>query len=184
MQTSFSGSTVPGAGTAAGQATASFTGGGATCRFDAAATAFVAAPTTLPAGQTMPHGMLQFKLTGCDSTPVAMSISWPAAVDGISKWGVASAGAAPSHFVPTGASTSGTTTQFTVQDGQLGDDDWTVNGDIVDPVGATVAVAAAPASVTPVPTLQTWGLLLLAALTALSAALGLTQSRMQATRAA
>ena len=85
VQTSFSRSTVPGAGTAAGQATASFTGGGATCRFDAAATAFVAAPTPLPAGQTMPHGMLQFKLTGCDNTPVAVSISWPAAVDGISK---------------------------------------------------------------------------------------------------
>lgn len=53
VQTSFSGSTVPSAGTPAGAATATFNGGGPTCRFDAANTGFVAAPPQLPAGQLM-----------------------------------------------------------------------------------------------------------------------------------
>ena len=161
VQRSFSGPTVPSAGTASGTATASITeGGGDTCRFDTASTAFVAAPATLPDGQTMPHGMLQFKLVGCDATPVRMAITWPGAVQGVSKWGRASAGAARSHFEPTGASASGSTTQFTVQDGQQGDDDWTENGEIVDLVGATVpsATPPAPASVMPVPTLSPWAL--------------------------
>ena len=162
VQTSFSGSTVPSAGTPAGTATATFTGGGPSCRFDAANTAFVAAPPQLPPGQRMPHGMLRFKLIGCDTTPVDMAITWPEAVNGLSKWGKATpSDTAPSHFVPSNAVASGNTTHFTVQDGQLGDDDWTVNGTIVDPVGPTASAAVAP-----IPTLGQWGLMLLGLLAA------------------
>ena len=49
-----------------------------------------------------------------------------------------------------------------MQDGQLGDDDWTVNGEIVDPVGATTSI-----SIAPVPSLGHAALALLAALAAL-----------------
>jgi hypothetical protein len=162
----FSGTTIPSTGTPEGTASASFTGGGPTCRFDLANTALVAAPATLPADQTMPHGMLQFKLLGCDATPVNVSITWPDSVKGLSKWGKASADATePSHFTPTNLAVAGNTTSFTVQDGELGDDDWAKNGEIVDPVGATVAVATpAPSAPTPVPSLGQWALLLLTVL--------------------
>lgn len=172
----FAGPTVPGAGGTSATATASFTGGGATCRFDTSAnTAFVAAPATLPAGQTMPHGMLQFKLIGCDTSPVTMSVTWPTAVQGLSKWGkVTSDAVQNTHFAPTGLQASGNTTSFTVQDGQLGDDDWTVNGEIVDPVGATVPAAAVATNPTPVPTLSQWALVLLSLL---AAALGMGMLR-------
>ena len=158
---SFTGTTVPASG-AGGSATASFTGGGAACRFDASATSFVPAPASLPLGQTLPQGMFQFKLVGCDQTPVAMSIVWPQPVQAITKHGFAAKGDANrSYFAPAGASASGNTTRFTVVDGQQGDDDWTVNGVIVDPVAPTQTLASAP---TPVPGVPAWLALLLSGL--------------------
>ena len=56
---------------------------------------------------------------------------------------------------------SGSTSSFTVTDGQKGDDDWTVNGTIIDPVGPTQDAAVAP-----VPTLGPWALALLGLLAA------------------
>lgn len=165
-QTSFSGTTVPPAGGTPGPASASFTGGGAACRFDTTggATAFIAAPATPPAGQTLPQGMFQFKLIGCDATPVSMNITWPQAVSGYTKYGKVSAGAADSYFAPDNLSVSGNTVSFTVQDGQKGDDDWSVNGEIVDPSGPMAA--AAVGAVTAVPTLGEWSLMLLGLLAA------------------
>ena len=165
--TSFSGTNVPPGG-AGGPATAQFTGGGPACRFDMASTAFVAAPAAPPPGQLLPQGMFQFKLIGCDTTPVNMSVTWPKPVSGLTKWGAASAGAAPSYFAPDGLSVSANTTSFTVIDGQKGDDDWAVNGTIVDPVGPTIS-----AEVAPVPTLSQWALLLLGLLAAGLGAWGL-----------
>ena len=161
-QTSFSGTTVPPAGGTPGPATANFTGGGAACRFDTVSTAFIAAPAAPPASQSLPQGMFQFKLIGCDATPVSMNITWPQAVSGYTKYGKASAGAVDSYFAPDNLSVSGNTVSFTVQDGQKGDDDWTVNGEIVDPSGPMAAVGA----VTAVPTLGQWSLLLLGLLAA------------------
>src|SRR5690349_18877512 len=85
-------------------------------------------------------------------------------VSGYTKHGKASAGAGESYFVPGGLMFSGHRVSFTVQDGQLGDDDWQVNGEIVDPTGPTESIA--PLAVTPVPTLGDWGLMLLALLAA------------------
>ena len=160
VTTTFSGTTVPPSG-AGGPASAQFTGGGPACRFDLASTAFVAAPAAPPVGQLLPQGMFQFKLIGCDSTPVRMNITWPQPVSSLTKWGPASAGAQPSYFAPDGLSVSGNTSSFTVIDGQKGDDDWTVNGTIVDPVGPTQ-----DATVAPVPTLGPWALALLGLLAA------------------
>lgn len=174
VQTSFAGTTVPGAGGTTGAASASFTGGGATCSFDGASTAFVAAPAALPAGQTMPHGMFQFKLVGCTpGATVTMSVTWPQAVQGLTKWGKAtSAGDPNTHFTPTGLVVSGNITTFTVQDGQKGDDDWAADGTIVDPVGPIVAGAPGPGpgGAHAIPTLGEWSLVLLSLL---AAALGM-----------
>ncbi|WOP16491.1 IPTL-CTERM sorting domain-containing protein [Ottowia sp. SB7-C50] len=175
--TTFSGTTVPPAGGKAGLASASFTGGGSTCRFDVANTAFIAAPAPPPPGQTLAQGMFKFKLIGCDTTPVAMSVTWPKPVSGYTKYGKASSGAAASsYFAPTALAVSGHTATFTVADGQLGDDDWAANGSIIDPNGPVESTAGA-SSVTPVPTLGEWALL------ALSSLLGmLGMRRMQAAR--
>ena len=153
--TTFTGTTVPPSGTG-GPATAQFTGGGPACRFDLASTAFVAAPSAPPPGQLLPQGMFQFKLIGCEATPVTMRIDWPKPVSGLTKWGPASAGAPLSYFAPDNLSVSGNTSTFTVIDGQKGDDDWAVNGTIVDPVGPTASAAVAP-----IPTLGQWALMLL-----------------------
>lgn len=109
--------------------------------------------------------MVKFKLVGCDQTPVAMSVTWPDPVTGYTKYGKESAGSAETYFAPNGLSLSGNTASFTVQDGQKGDDDWAVNGDILDPNGP-MADAPAPAQVTPVPTLGEWSLMLLGLLAA------------------
>ena len=158
--TRFSGTTVPPSG-AGGPATAQISGGGAACRFEVASTAFIAAPAAPPPGQLLPQGMFQFKLIGCEATPVTMRIDWPKPVSGLTKWGPASAGAPLSYFAPDNLSVSGNTSTFTVIDGQKGDDDWVVNGFIVDPVGPTQDVAVAP-----VPTLSQWALMLLGLLAA------------------
>ena len=159
---SFTRTTVPTSGTG-GTAIASFTGGGAACRFDNSATGFVAAPATLPKDQVLPQGMFEFKLIDCDTTPVAVSIEWPNAVQGLSKYGKAAKDATESsYFVPDNLQISGKVSQFTVADGQKGDEDWTVNREIVDPVMPTEAKVIPPVTVaTPVPTLIEWALALL-----------------------
>ncbi|QIL78712.1 IPTL-CTERM sorting domain-containing protein [Diaphorobacter sp. HDW4A] len=168
VQKSLSGTTMPAAGNSAGTAVAGFTGGGASCRFDTSSSAFVPAPATLPAGQTLPHGMLQFKLLGCDAgATVHMRVDWPAPVHGAAKYGKATAGASEAgFFAPDNLSTSGNTTEFDVTDGAVGDEDGAKNGEIVDPVGATVPTAVPVVAAVPVPTLGQWALVLLSMLAA------------------
>ncbi|WP_158291834.1 choice-of-anchor U domain-containing protein [Lampropedia puyangensis] len=182
VQTNFTGTTTPSEGTTAGPATVSFSGGGATCRVDPNNTAFVAAPETLPQGQAMPHGMLDFKLVGCDATPVTVTITWPDEVQGLTKWGKASANATSrSYFQPNDLAITGNTTTFTVQDGQLGDDDWEVNGEILDPVGATVPTTASTATV-PVPAIDHFALTLLSVIAAGFGALSLRRRKVSVSR--
>jgi hypothetical protein len=160
---SFTGTTIPSAGGAGGTASASFTGGGPTCRFDIAGTDFVAAPANLPAGLVLPQGLFQFKLVGCTpNATVTMSVTWPQPVQGLTKWGKATPGATTdSHFAPNNLVINGTTTTYTVQDGALGDDDWQPNGIIVDPAGPVPLPDAVA-----IPALQTWALALLSLLAA------------------
>jgi len=151
--TTFNGTTVP----TGEPASASFTGGGESCRFDTE-TAFVAPPAAPPEGQTLPQGMFRFKLIGCEpGSTVAMSVTWPRPVAGYVKYGPAASGAQPGYFEPTALAIDGRTVTFTVQDGALGDDDGQANGEITDPSGPTARVAF-------IPTLGAWGLLLLSLL--------------------
>ncbi|RMW93123.1 IPTL-CTERM sorting domain-containing protein, partial [Allofranklinella schreckenbergeri] len=158
----FEGTTVPPSGAGA-PAVATFTGGGANCRFDAGSTAFIAAPVAPPSGQSLPYGAFRFKLTGCDvGSEVTMSVQWPGAVDGALKYGRASSSAtADSYYAHPGISTSGSVTRITLADGGLGDADNAANGEISDPLAATTAITAGPMGVTAVPTLGHWGLMLL-----------------------
>lgn len=168
---SFSGMTVPPATGVPGRATASMTGGGDACRFDPEGTAFVAASAPPPPGKSLPQGLFKFKLVDCTPEPIAMTIEWPQEFTGYTKYGRETKEArASSYFLPTDLRINGGVATFTVQDGHKGDDDWQVNGNIVDPSGPV----ADAKSVTPVPTLAPWPLMLLGLLTA---ALGWAQGR-------
>lgn len=165
--TSFSGTTKPpgGAGSApAGLATATISGGGPRCAFDLdpGNTGFVAATAPPPPGRILNQGLFKFKLLGCDATPVRVTVTWPTAVTSYTKYGKAEPSAATSsYFAPTDLNLAGQVVAFTVTDGQKGDDDWTVNGEIIDPSGPLVSNGGAPNAI---PTLNQWALLLLALL--------------------
>ncbi|MFY3385169.1 IPTL-CTERM sorting domain-containing protein [Paracidovorax sp. MALMAid1276] len=160
---SFAGTTVPtSGGGSAGAASASLSGGGPTCQFDAAATRFTAA-SAAPPGQGAPQGMFDFRLVGCTpGATVTITTHWPQPVTGFAKYGKATRHAASaSFFAPTQLVISGSTVRFDVTDGQLGDDDWTADGVILDPV---MPLAAALGAAHAIPTLDEWALLLLSLL--------------------
>ncbi|MEN9558918.1 MAG: hypothetical protein RLZZ502_129, partial [Pseudomonadota bacterium] len=100
---------------------------------------FIASPASYPiSGFTQPHGFFRFKLVGC--TPgfnATISVTWPSLAGMIyTKYGKASAFATNNSFlVPNNLVMNGSTASFTVTDGQLGDNDWVINGEIVDPTG-------------------------------------------------
>lgn len=146
----FSGTTATGTGAAS----ASFTGGGSTCRFDAAATAFIAASVANPAG-TYPHGWLRAKLVGCTpGATVRLSVTWPSLTGNYSKYGkTPSSSGASVFYQPANVTTSGNTVSFDVTDGGLGDDDLLADGTINDPSGP-LAVTVGATQVVPVPTLS------------------------------
>lgn len=167
-QKHFTGVTVP----AIGQgdvASASFIGGGGLCSFDMDATRFEAAPSKQPANQGMPQGVLSFKLVHCEpGSKVRMSVTWPKPVIGYGKYGKAtSTDTENSHYSLTeqhdlAITSDGLTVSYTLTDGALGDDDWSTNGEIVDPAGPVLVLETQP-----VPTLGVWSLMLLSALATL-----------------
>ena len=144
--------------------TATFTtaNGGATCRFDAANTGPVASPAAYPtAGSSQPHGMFKVKLIGCTPGFTArLSVTWPSLGAVYTKYGRTPASAVNSFYAPSNLTISGNTASFDVTDGGLGDDDQTVNSEIIDPSGPVV-LAAVQAQVVPVPTLDGRALLAL-----------------------
>ncbi|QJR15134.1 IPTL-CTERM sorting domain-containing protein [Usitatibacter palustris] len=161
--TTYSGPSATGTGTI----TASFTGGGATCGY--ATPQFIGAPPgaapippTAPGSTTFPHGLFDFRTTAC--TPGAtliFTITYPAALPaGTSYWkyGPTASNTAP-HWYTLPATIVGNTATFTITDGGLGDDDLAANGTIVDQGGP--GVPGAPGTVTAVPTLSQWMLILL-----------------------
>ncbi|MET4579987.1 beta strand repeat-containing protein [Ottowia thiooxydans] len=165
--TSFSGTTQPpgGVGSApAGLATATISGGGPRCAFDldSGNTGFIAATAPPPPGRLLNQGLFKFKLVGCDASPVRVTVTWPTAVTAYIKYGKAEPSAGTnSYFAPTGLNVAGQVVAFTVTDGQQGDDDWAVNGEIIDPSGPLVSDGGAPKAI---PTLNQWALALLALL--------------------
>jgi hypothetical protein len=157
----FRGVTVPGAGGTSGVGEASFTGGGAQCHFDVQNTRFEASAADPQVAERLAQGLFRFKLQQCDTgSTVHMRITWPEPVTAYKKFGLPSPGAsAPSYFDLPGVRISGNTVEFSLTDGQLGDDDWQANGVIVDPTGPWTPAA----SVVAVPALKGWGLLGLSA---------------------
>jgi hypothetical protein len=162
--TPFTGTTVPATGTG-GTATATFTttSGGATCQFDVTNTAFVASVPYPVAGSSTPHGAFKFKMIGC--TPgfsASVTVNWPSSLSGMAlkKYGKETAAATvPTFFDIPGAVQTGNSVMYTVTDGQKGDDDWTADGVIIDPIEPVLLPSATPASI---PTLDEWMLALLA----------------------
>ena len=177
--TTYTGTTQPSTGMGS-TATASFTGGGPRCSFDTRGndTQFIPAPAVLPANASLPQGMFQFKLSGCDSTPVRMTITWPEDVQALSKYGLEQAGATTrSYFTPDALTIRRKVTAFTITDGQKGDDDWQQNGEIIDPVGP-LSITASAVSPIPVPGPSAWQAMLFGtSVFALFAIFGLRRKR-------
>ena len=167
----FEGPIVSAGGAPGGTGSASFTGGGAGCRFDMAQTGFIAAPAQLPPGQTLPQGMFRFRVVGCDTgSTVTMSVNWPHPVTDYVKYGSLTVGAQPSYFAPDALSFSGQSVSFRVTDGGRGDGD-PADGVITDPTGPAVTAVAVP----------TLGVGMLAMLGALTAWVGGLRLRRRAT---
>jgi len=149
--------------TGTGTITAVLTGGGPGCTF--ALAQFIAVsgdPGSPPAGSAppgveFPHGLFDFKTTGCTpGSAITLAITYPAPVaPGTAYWkyGPRPGPIAAGWYVLPSTVAAGTIT-FSITDGQLGDDDLLANGTIVDQGGPGTAV--------PVPTLSTWAMIVLA----------------------
>ena len=166
--TTFSGTTATGSGAS----TAAFTGGGATCRFDPAATGLVSASVAAPVADSwFMHGWFKFKLIGCiPGATVRMSITWPYlnGADYLKYGSTDTSRPASVFYTPAQIAIDGSTVSFDVTDGGSGDDDGAVNGEIVDPSGPlqlpphTVPIDSSGAAPHTVPVDSPWTLLLLA----------------------
>ena len=170
--------------TGTGAASASFTGGGTTCRFDATTTAFIAASATNPTG-TYPHGWLRAKLIGCTpGATVRMSVVWPSLTGTYSKYGkMPSSSGASVFYQPANLTTTGNTASFDITDGGLGDDDLLADGILNDPSGPLAIALVATPSV-PVPTLSELAMVLLGLLMVTAGMLASTKRRRHARRTA
>lgn len=119
-------------------------------------------PAGAPARATFPHGVFRFEATGCTGATLAVSITYPTALEtGVQllKHGPKTAGGASQWFTPTTASisTDRLTVSYSVTDNGEGDSDTTV-GTIRDPF-APVLLPAPPVGATSIPTLSEWGLI-------------------------
>jgi hypothetical protein len=149
-----------------------FTGGGSPCGFTGT-TAFIGAPpgapplppTVPPGNPSFPHGLFFFELADC--TPggtVEMTLTYPQPLPpGTVYWKYGPTPGEPiPHWYELPATIVGDTVVFSITDGGLGDDDLTVNGVIVDQGGPGVPLQPA----VEIPSLGSWGLLVLAGLLA------------------
>ena len=118
--------------------------------------------TPPPAGYSYPYNMAAFTAAQCDPGSVlTVTITFPNPVPAgavLMKYNPA----ATPPWQPFTPAVSGNQVIYTIQDGGARDEDAAVNGTFVDPV-----VLAAPLAATGIPTLNEWGLLLLAALAGL-----------------
>lgn len=167
--------------TGTGDATVSFTGGGASCTFAPAGngpleSAFFipvsghpkSPPVAPPAGVSFREGLLDFVLVGCTpGASITFSVTYPSPLPLATaywKFGPTPSNATP-HWYVLPATISGDTATFTIVDGGLGDDDLTANGTVVDQGGPGTG---APGTAEAIPTLSEWMLMLLAGLLGLA----------------
>lgn len=139
-------------------------GGGAGCAFQNVAyqnVNSVGAPP--PPGVVFPYGVVNFTATGC--TPggaITVTLTYPNPLPAdvkFWKYGPATAGAAPTWYQHP-AVIAGNTITYSVTDNGVGDNN-NVLGQITDPAGPALLAASPAASI---PTLDAWGLALLASL--------------------
>jgi hypothetical protein len=129
-----------------------------------ATSGFIALPASAPVGVSMTKGATKVVLTGgtagSSATVVLRFSSIPASAQ-LYKFGKQAATDTSSQWFvfPATIDRNAGTVTYTLTDGLKGDNDWTPNGTIDDPVGLGVG-----ADVSGVPTLSEWALLLLAGL--------------------
>ena len=148
-----------------GAVTASFTGGGSVCTFDAVQ--LLPAPAAGSGVPAFAHGLLDFELAHCDASDVTVMVTYPAPLAaGTRYW--KQRGAAWQDYPATLVNTSTeATASFTLRDGGPGDDGPAGDGRIVDPGGA--GLLAVPGGAAAIPMLSQWGVLLLSGLLGLLA---------------
>jgi trimeric autotransporter adhesin len=168
----------------AGNITASFTGGDATCTYKnpryVPVSGGVGSPATPPpAGVQFPYGLFDFTVEQCrNGDTTNFTITYPGPLPTNTRY--YKFGPTPTNVTPSwyqiDATVNGNTITFTLQDGNIGDDDLQANGIIVDAGGPGFIADAVPAEVAPIPTLGQWALMLLAVLLAAACAPALLRS--------
>lgn len=157
---SFAGATASATGTATARITS--TNGGEGCGFVGSAFVPLAAVEQAPpAGLQFPHGLANLQIANCAATgaSVTVTLTFPQPLPPETrywKYGPVTKGGAARWYVLPGATVAGNTITFTLTDGQLGDDDWTVDGKLSDPGGPGLAAAAPLAPSEPIPVLDGW----------------------------
>jgi hypothetical protein len=132
--------------TAVNGVTASVTlSGAAGCSF--VNPAFVPEPVAPPPNIVLPFGMFQFQTTGCGSGgTITVQIVYSQPIPGGSqywKYGPTPGDASQHWYILPTANISGNTVTFTITDGQIGDDDLSANGTIVDQGGPAFRINTA-----------------------------------------
>ena len=136
-------------------------------QIDQTASGFVALPAPAPAGVTFPGGATKVVLNtgaqGTSATVILRFSSIPAGAQ-LYKYGKENGiGDTNTWFAyPANIDVGAGTVTYTLTDGQRGDNDWTANSVIDDPVALGVNSVVAS-----IPTLSEWGLIILSTLMAL-----------------
>ncbi len=128
---------------AGGNISLTWLGGGSSCNLAGFQfinlTGNAASPPTVPVGVPFPHGLFIYTLNGCQpGGTVTFNIAYPSAFPAGSqyyKYGPTASNPTPHWYVLLGAVISGAQVVFSVTDGNVGDDDMTANGTVVDPGG-------------------------------------------------
>jgi hypothetical protein len=157
--------------------TVTLSGGGASCIF--VSPAFIdVPPLSPPSGTTFPFGLFSFSTAGCTpggtiTIQIVYSQPLPAGAQ-YWKFGPTPSDGTPHWYVMPGATVSGATVTYAIQDGLVGDDDLLANGNIADPGGPGVSL---PASSAAIPTVDDSALVLLALMIVVLAAVTLRQKQ-------
>jgi hypothetical protein len=134
-------------------------------QIDQAASGFVSLPAPAPAGVTFPGGATKVVLiTGTAGTSATVTLRFSSIPAGaqLYKYGKENATDVTAKWFPFPATidTAAGTVTYTLTDGQRGDNDWTANSVIDDPVALASLVSS-------IPTLSEWGVIILSTLLAL-----------------
>ncbi len=150
-------------------ASVSLSGGGAGCAFtNAQFLPLSSVPEPPPGGYDFPHGLFDFTAEGCEAGgSITVTITYDTALaPNAEYWKYGPTAEGPdglpgtsddgqAHWYVIDATVAGNSVSFSIIDGEIGDDDLSANGVIVDQGGPGVRLAAT------IPTLAEWARLLL-----------------------